>query len=153
MSWSIIIPIIIFGLLFVMLEIFVLPGFISGIIGGLLVVFGVYQSFLVYGATAGFITLLATIFLFIIAMVMFFKSGTWKKVALSDSIDSKVNTISDELKPGDKGTSISRLAPMGKAFINNEYFEVTTNGEFVDENQTIIVIKIEGNRIYVKKNV
>jgi membrane-bound ClpP family serine protease len=151
MTWSIIIPIIVFGLALVFLEIFVLPGMISGIIGGLLVIYGVYQSFLVYGAVVGGITLLLTILIFVLGMVLFFKSGTWKKVALNTSIDSKVNTINPDLKAGDTGKTISRLAPMGKAYINNEYFEVSTNGEYVEENSQIIVLKIEGNRILVKK--
>ena len=151
MIWSVIIPLIVLGLLLVLLEIFVLPNFVAGIVGGILVVFGVYQSYASYGATAGHITLLITIVVFAIAMFAFFKSGTWKKVALSDVIDGKMNTIDADLKPGDTGKSISRLAPMGKALINNEYYEVATNGEFVDENQDITVFKIEGNRIFVRK--
>lgn len=151
MSWSVIIPLIVFGLLMVMLEIFVLPGLVVGIIGGLVVVFGIYQSYASYGSMAGHITLLSTVAVFIIGMIVFFKSGTWKKVALGDVIDSKMNTIEKELNPGDKGKSISRLAPMGKALINNEYYEVSTNGEFIDENQEITVIKVEGSKILVKK--
>ncbi len=152
MSWSVIIPLIVFGLLMVMLEIFVLPGLVVGIIGGLVVVFGVYQSYASYGAFAGHITLLSTIAVFVIGMIVFFKSGTWKKVALGDVIDSKMNTIEKELNPGDKGKSVSRLAPMGKAIINNEYYEVSTNGEYVDANQGIEVLKVEGSRILVKKS-
>jgi len=151
MVWSVIIPLIIFGLLLVLLEIFILPGMVAGIIGGLLVVLGVYQSYASYGVLAGTITLFSTIAIFVVAMILFFKSGTWKKVALSEVIDGKMNTIDSIIQPGDKGKTISRLAPMGKAFINNEYYEVSTNSEFVDENEDIVVIKIEGNKIFVSK--
>jgi membrane-bound ClpP family serine protease len=151
MAWSVIIPVIVFGLLLVLLEIFILPGLVAGIVGGLLVVFGVYQSYLAYGVMAGSIVLFATIAVFIILMVLFFKSGTWRKVALSDVVEGKMNTIDKTLKAGVTGKTISRLAPMGKALINNDYCEVTTNGEFVDENEEIIIVKIEGNKIIVRK--
>ncbi len=151
MSWSVIIPIIVFGLLLVMLEIFVMPGFVAGVIGGLIVIYGVYQSYATYGTLAGNIVLLSTIAISVIALILFFKSGMWKKVALSDVVEGKMNTLDDILRIGDHGKSISRLAPMGKALINNVYYEVSTNGEFVDENQEIEVIKIEGSKIFVKK--
>jgi len=151
MSWSFIIPIIVFGLVMVMLEIFVLPGFVAGVVGGLVVVYGVYQSYAVYGATAGSITLFATIAVFVLTLVLFFKSGMWKKVALSDVVDGKMNTLENIPSPGDRGKAISRLAPMGKALINNEYYEVSTNGEFIDADQEIEVIRTEGGKVLVKR--
>ncbi len=151
MNWEIIIPLIIFGLLLVFTEIFLLPGFIVGIVGGVIVIFALYKTYDVYGISAAAMTTLITIAVFVIFMVIFFKSKTWKKVALSDTIDGKVNVIDSNINPGDKGKTISRLAPMGKAIINNEYYEVTTNGEFIDENEDISVIKIEGNKIFIKK--
>ncbi len=151
MTWSVIIPLIILGLLLVLLEIFILPGLVAGIVGGLIVIFGIYQSYSSYGTAAGTITLLSTIAVFIILMVVFFKSGTWKKLALSDAIGSKMNTIDKPMHIGDKGIAISRLAPMGKAMFGNEYFEVSTNGDFIDENTEITIIKVEGNKIFVKR--
>lgn len=151
MSWSVIIPLIVFGLMLVLLEIFILPGLVAGIVGGLIVVFGIYQSYASYGAVAGTITLLSAIALFVILMVIFFKSGTWRKVALSDAIEGKMNTLEKPIYPGDIGISISRLAPMGKAMFGNEYVEVSTHGEFIDENTKITVIRVEGNKVFVKK--
>ena len=150
MTWFSILPLIILGLLLVVLEIFILPGIISGVVGGILVVFGIYQSYVIYGPFAGTMTLFATIVAFALIMFLFFRSGTWKKIALSDVVDGKTNVINPEIKVGDIGTTISRLAPIGKAIINNEYFEVRTNGEYLSENNKISVTKIENNNIYVR---
>jgi len=151
MSWIVIISIIFFGLLFVLLEIFILPGLISGIIGGLLVIFGIVKSYTEYGSTAGHLTLLATILVFTIVMTIFFKTKALDRISLLDVIDGKVNTLDSKLKIGDTGKTISRISPMGKAIINGEQYEVSTNGGFINEKTDIIVFKIEGNKIFIKE--
>ncbi len=152
MTWTIIIGLIVLGLLLVLLEIFLLPGLIAGIIGGLIVIFAIIKAYIDHGATAGTITLIATIAAFVLLMIMLFQSKTWRKLTLHDAIDSKVNIIKeDSIKVGDIGKSISRISPMGKALFNNEYFEVASNVNFIDENKAIIIVKIEGNKIFVKE--
>jgi membrane-bound ClpP family serine protease len=71
---------------------------------------------------------------------------------LKTDLDGKTNVIeADSVKVGDEGISISRLAPMGKALINNQYFEVSSSGDFIDEQSKVVVTKIEFNKIYIKK--
>jgi len=59
-----------------------------------------------------------------------------------------VNTCKVEV--GQTGMTSSRLAPMGKALINNQYYEVHSTGAFIDQNEEIIVVKVEGLSIFVK---
>jgi membrane-bound ClpP family serine protease len=40
---------------------------------------------------------------------------------------------------------------MGKAKIKNNYFEVSSLGEFIDNGEEIEIINIENNKIYVKQ--
>jgi membrane-bound ClpP family serine protease len=54
-----------------------------------------------------------------------------------------------EIKVGDEGTSVSRLAPSGKALINNEIIEVHTFGEFIDQEKELTVISVKENKITV----
>jgi membrane-bound serine protease (ClpP class) len=71
---------------------------------------------------------------------------------LKTNIDSKVNVIDDiKVKVGDTGKADSRLVPAGKAFINGEYFEVRTTGEFIDPGTELVVTKVEFNKIFVKR--
>jgi membrane-bound ClpP family serine protease len=152
MTWTVIAILIVIGFLFLLLEVLVLPGTnIAGFIGFALIAIGVWQAFASYGNLAGSLTLAGSVVFSVVALYYSLKSGTWKRASLNKSIDSKVNVIDEnEIKIGDCGNTVSRLAPMGKAFINNAYFEVKTQGEFVDEGTEIEVISIEFNKITVK---
>lgn len=152
MTWTIIAVLIGVGFLFLLLEILVLPGTnIAGVLGFVLLGIGIWQAYAVYGGVAGTIALLLIVIFSIIALYIALKSNTWKRAALNKNIEGRVNVIDiDKIKPGDKGKAISRLAPMGKAIINGEYFEVKTNGEFIDQETEIEVVKIEYNKVFVK---
>ena len=153
MHWILIATLIIIGLVFLALEILVIPGVgIAGIIGFILIAFGVWQTYAAHGMLAGHLVLAGTFALTILTLVLSLRGKTWKKLALSTAIDSKVNTIDEKLlKPGDSGKTVSRLAPMGKALINGEFYEVSTNGDFIDQQTEIEVLKIEYNKIIVKR--
>ncbi len=151
MSWLLIITLIVVGLLMLILEILVVPGFILGIAGFGLLVFGIYNSYFHYGLFAGNITLMATLIFTVILLVLTLRSKTWNKLKLKTQNTGRVNEIDENIvKSGDIGLSISRLAPSGKAEFKNEFFEVRTFGEFIDQNKEIEIIKISENKIYVK---
>jgi len=151
MTWTLIIILILVGFLFLLLEILVLPGTnIAGILGFVLIGIGVYFAFKI-GTTEGVITLSASVVCSVAFLYIVLKSNTWKKLTLKSEIDSKVNVIDEsKVKRGDAGITVSRLAPAGKAMINNEYFEVHTIGEFIDPDTDIVVTKVDFNKIYVK---
>jgi membrane-bound ClpP family serine protease len=152
MSWTIIAVLILVGFLFLLLEVLVLPGTnVAGFIGFALVAIGVWQAYAGHGALAGSLTLAGTIVFSVAALYLSLKSGTWKRAALKSNIDGKVNLVdAEKIKIGDTGHAVSRLAPMGKAMINDEYYEVKTLGEYLDPGTKIEVISIEFNKITVK---
>ena len=152
MTWTIIAVLIVVGFLFLLLEILVLPGTsIAGIIGFILIGIGVWQAYAVHGGTAGTLTLVGSVILSVVALYFALKSQTWRRASLSSNIGSRVNLVApDSIKPGDTGKTVSRLNPMGKAFINGEYYEVRTKGEYLDQGTEIEVVKIDINKITVK---
>lgn len=152
MTWTIIAVLIVVGFLFLLLEILVLPGTnVAGIIGFVLIAIGVWQAYAGYGPVAGSFTLAGSVVFSIFALYFSLKSGTWQRAALQKNIDGKVNLVdAGKIKVGDTGKTVSRLAPMGKAIINEEYFEVKTLGEYLDPGTEIEVIEIEFNKITVK---
>jgi membrane-bound ClpP family serine protease len=153
MTWTIIAVLVAVGFLFLLLEILVLPGTnIAGVVGFVLLAIGIWQAYAVYGGMAGTITLLATLFLSAATLYYALKSKTWSKAALNKNIDSRVNVIDHtKINQGDKGTTVSRLAPMGKAEFYGEYYEVNALGQFIDPGTEIEIVKIEHNKITVKK--
>ena len=153
MFWLVIAVLILIGLMFLVLEILVIPGVgIAGLIGFALIAIGIWQTYAVYGSEAGHYALAGTIVLTILTLVLSLRSRTWRNVMLKTEIDGKVNVI-DEVKihPGDEGKAVSRLVPAGKALINGEFYEVRTNGTFIDQDTLIVVEKIEENKIIVKQ--
>jgi len=82
--------------------------------------------------------------------IFFFRYKTWKPLMLKTEIDSKVNVLDTNITVGMEGKTVSRLAPAGKAVFENIMEEVFSQNEFIDENQQVIITKIEGNKIIVK---
>lgn len=152
MTWTVIAILIVVGFLFLLLEILVLPGTnVAGFIGFALIAIGVWQAYVTHGNLAGSLTLVGSVIFSGVALYYSLKSGTWKRASLKKSIDSKVNVIDEtKIKIGDSGKAVSRLAPMGKAIINSVYFEVKTQGKFIDQGTDIEVINIDFNKITVK---
>ena len=154
MSWGIIITFIVIGLLFLLLEVLVIPGTtVAGIAGGALIGVGIWQAYASHGSTAGHITLGATLLATLMLLIIALKSKTWDRAKLKTEITGKsnVNMLTEgEVKIGDTGTSISRLNPMGRAKINDKYYEVYSNQGFIDQNKQIIVQKIQQSKIFVK---
>ncbi|MBK6963613.1 MAG: hypothetical protein IPH20_06585 [Bacteroidales bacterium] len=152
MSLTLIIILIIAGLLFVLLEVLVIPGTtVVGIAGFALIVFAVWEGYHVFGSPTGHFIMAGTVFLTILAVVLAFKSNTWNKLMLKTEISGKVNEIDTEkIHEGDVGKAVSRITPAGKAVFNNEFFEVHTNGDFIDQEMEVVVTQIVDNKIFVK---
>lgn len=134
-----------------MLEILVIPGVgVIGILGGLLIVVAIYGAYSI-SATYGHIALLASVVLSVASIYFSLKSKTWKKASLSVSTDGRVNVIDEnEVKEGDTGITVSRLAVVGNARINDKIFEVESTKGFIDTHTKVEVTKVTGNKIYVK---
>ena len=72
-------------------------------------------------------------------------------MALKTDIDSKLVSTRDlNIKPGDEGITISRLAPIGKARVNGIVVEAKAMDELIDENTSVEVIRIDGYNVIVQ---
>lgn len=151
MTWIIILALIALGIIFILLELLVIPGttFI-GIIGLIALILGVYQTFVIYGTGWGIFALIGTSIFSIVVLVMSLRSKTWKKAMLSTNSDSKMDQVQHKFKLGDEGICVSRLTPMGKARFGNEFVEVSSFGDFLDPETKIHIIEIKNNKIFVE---
>ncbi|MFM6982732.1 MAG: NfeD family protein [Chitinophagaceae bacterium] len=150
MMTALIIALIVLGLVLILLELFVTPGFVTGLLGGIAWFYALYKIYQVYGKVSGHLALAGLILLMIACVVIAVKSGVWDKVSLHSNVDGKVNTLPD-IKIGDSGYTSSALRPMGRMVIDNQSIEVTSMGELIDTGAYVEVIKIENNKIYVKQ--
>jgi membrane-bound ClpP family serine protease len=151
MTLTAIILFIVLGVVLILLEFLVIPGTtIAGFGGIALLGLGVYFSYDLYGADTGHWVLAGTGGFMILALIISLRAKTWKKLMLNSSIDSQMNTLEEDIKAGDTGITISRLNPMGKIMIGNEYYEAKAINEIIDPNKEIIVVKVSGGSIIVK---
>ncbi len=152
MPWILIVTLIIIGLLLLMLEVLVIPGTtIAGIIGAACIIFAIWQAYTIHGTLAGHSTVGGTLIISALSLFYVIRTKTWSKIMLKTEVKGKVNVIEkNEVKVSDTGISISRLAPSGKALINDKLFEVHSLEGFIDQDMDIVVKKIRFNKIIVK---
>ncbi|MCC6817492.1 MAG: NfeD family protein [Bacteroidia bacterium] len=150
MGTALIIALIILGLILILLELFVTPGFVTGALGGVAWYYALYKIYHEFGTVSGHCALAGLLLLLIACIVIAVKSGVWEKVSLKSSVEGKVNEMPD-VKLGDSGYTSSALRPMGRMVLNNISLEVTSFGELVEAGAFVEVVKIENNKIYVKQ--
>jgi membrane-bound ClpP family serine protease len=150
---AVIIILIVLGILLFVIEFLLIPGVtIAGIGGLVLTVFGVYKAFSDFGPSVGIWVLLGTLLLSVFVIVMSLRARTWNRLMLKTNVNSTVdkNLTEDQVKTGDRGTTVTRLAPMGKIVVNDLVREAKSVEGFIDEHTEIEIVSIEGTRISVK---
>ena len=146
--------VILLGVIFLLLEIFLLPGItVSGIAEFVFLVGGIAYAYMYMGPVAGNISLLIAGLLLAGSFIYFIKSKSLRRISLTTNIDSKVDTSDlNKINIGDEGITQSRLNPIGKVFINNLIVEAKSiNGEMIDEDTEVVVNKVDWSNILVSR--
>jgi membrane-bound ClpP family serine protease len=149
-----VILLIVLGILLFVIEFLLVPGVtVAGIGGLILTVFGVYKAFSDCGPEVGVWVLIGTILLSVFVIAMSLRARTWSKLMLKTNVDGTVdhNLTEEEIKVGDKGLAVTRLAPMGKIMVNDMVREAKSLEGYIDEHTEIEIVSIEGTRISVIK--
>jgi membrane-bound serine protease (ClpP class) len=160
--------IFIVGIILLLLEIFVIPGFgIFGILGIIFIIGGLFLSMLsdfemidwnmISGAIIQLAASLTSTFIIIIILLRFLpKSTMLNKLVLQDKVEAKSGYADKEVFPdiiGVVGTALTDLRPSGAAMINGKRIDVVTEGDYIDHGSEIIVKIAEGSKIVVIKKV
>lgn len=150
--WWIIATLVLTGILLMLVEMLLTPGVgVAGLLS--LGSFGtaVWYSFNKFGYTAGWISLVVVTVILVLMLVVILRSGTWKRLSLRTEIDSKVNTESEQVKAGDRGVCVTRLAPLGTARFGGLSCEVKSfDNSMLAAGTEVEVVCVEDNRIEVK---
>jgi membrane-bound ClpP family serine protease len=142
---------ILFGIILIVLEILIIPGFIVGIIGGIFILSGLLWTASVLGNQAAIITGIVTLLLLGVCILLAFKTGVWKKFSLQIKLEGRVNEIdTSTIKIGDSGVAVSSLRPMGTIRVNGIKFQASTEGRIVPPNFPVLIVRIEGDRVIVE---
>jgi membrane-bound ClpP family serine protease len=141
------------AIILLVIELLIIPGIsFAGIGAFILFVIGISIAYTKLGSQSGNITLLASILLIVITIYFALKPNTWKRVALTSTIDSKAANIEElnTLKVGDIGIARTRLAPMGEIEVNGIVCEAQSIGEYINAGTEIEIIKTEQSKITIK---
>ena len=150
----VVISVIVLGILFMLIEIFLLPGIsIAGIAGAMFLIGGIVYSYMFLGSSAGNITLADSAVTLGLTFFGLLKSKSLERISLKTNIDEKVdNSYLLKIAAGDIGVAISRLNPIGKILVNDIEAEGKSfDGEFIEEDSEIVVIKVETYNVLVKR--
>lgn len=150
----VIFAVLLLGIVFMLIEIFLLPGIsIAGIAGAIFLIGGIAYAYIFQGSTVGNISLAGTALLFGGSFFWLLKSKSLQKISLETNIDAKVdNSFLQQVAVGDTGITLSRLNPIGQVLIKDIEMEGKSyDGDFIDEDTEIEIVKIESHNVLVKK--
>lgn len=155
------------GVVLILLEVLVIPGFgIAGVLGILLVLASFVLSLLPHVGSISFdeilnaITLVGLSFIFafvlVIPVVKFVpKTKTFQKLILDTSETKQEGFRSTpeayEQFLGAEGVALSILRPSGIGLFDGHRLNVVAEGEFIDPKEKIKIIKVEGYKVIVRK--
>ena len=172
-NWEILVFII--GVILILLEIFVTPGFgVLGILGILMAFMGLtlslidnvhfnFENVSLKRVSVALMTVTVGVFGGIVLSLwlgrfMFSRDrGPLKKLSLKSVQDVKDGFISIDSSlltlVGKTGISKTVLRPAGKVEIDNEVHDAVTLGEFIDKGKTVKVLKVEATQLYVEEEI
>ncbi len=158
------------GIALLAIEIFLIPGFgLFGITGIGCILLGLilsFQDFIVPRTPANFGEFRINIFMILCSLLgsviagftlLIFMPGIpmFRRIVLTTAEKPEFGFVSStpvatSKLVGKKGVVITTLRPAGRIEIENESYDVVTEGDFVEKGHVVEVIEVRGNRIVVK---
>ena len=150
---GLIIVLMIIGIVLLLVETFLIPGFaITGILGICSIGASCYFGYIEFGWLGALVTILIAAAIIGLMLLIFLKSKTWDKLTLKNKIDSKVDSTAEDkgLTVGMKGIAQTRLNPIGRAKFGTLTIEVKSEGEFIDAQEEIVIDYFDDEKVIVK---
>ena len=152
------------GLVLLALEIFVIPGFgIAGVVGILALGGGLALSLVGVGATGALVlwavgrvalSLLIAIGVSLVLLRLLPHLPYGRSLVLATGLDARAGYASapetDRKWVGTRGTAATTLRPAGIAWLQGERVDVVSQGEYIEADVPIEVVRVDGNRIVVR---
>ncbi len=158
--------IFVIGVILLLIEIFVIPGFgIFGVLGIVMIVTGLFMGLISdlpifdFSSISGALVQLASSFL-LSGIVIFIlsrtlpKTNAWNRMILNKGIESSsgysaIPKVHELL--GKKGKAISDLRPAGIAEIEGKRIDVVTEGDYIETGNEVEVIEVRASKVVVKR--
>lgn len=149
-----IIALFVLGILLIMAEVFIIPGFgvagISGIVAIALSLFYIFPN----PTIALNVMAVVAVFTILFAVVIFKKFGSsrlWGNIALQTDSSSYFSSSNKKELLHRKGHAITDLRPAGIIEVDQEKVDVISEGGFIEKGQLVKIIAVNGSKIKVRK--
>ncbi|GAB4282825.1 MAG: nodulation protein NfeD [Candidatus Rifleibacteriota bacterium] len=147
------------GLILLLLEIFVIPGFgITGVSGILAVSFSIIMVFGgIYSALYAVAQIICYSMVFLVGIYYWGpKLKIFDRFVLKEEMAADQGFVAIEKGLYDhliglEGVAVSPCRPSGKVKIGDERYDVVSDGEFIEKGSRVCVRKVEGTRIVVRQ--
>jgi len=150
MTVALIIALMAAGMMLLVAEVAIIPGFgIAGVAAGLFLVGGVATAWHYYGLAWGVGSLLGAGALTVITIILAPRTRAGKALVLEAAITDQ--HVSEELTGllGQRGVATTPLRPAGAVELGGRRVDVVTEGQFVDAGAAVEVVAVEGARVVV----
>ena len=153
MDWLTIALLLLFGLLFLAVEVIFIPGTtVVGLVGFCLLIAGIWFSYRDLGTNTGHVLLTSSAVVVALLVYLGLRPKNLNRMALTNVNHARVQDVRHpDVMPGTTGRTLSALRPAGTALFDDDRREVTTRGEFVAAGSEVRVLAIEHNRIVVER--
>ena len=132
-----IIMLIIVGILLLVAELVLLPGIsVAGIGAFLSLAVAAVYGFFLYGILGGSV-----------------RANTWQRLSLKSTIDatSTPTPEQNDIRIGQRGETLTRLAPMGKVQVGDVTVEAKSVDAYIDPRQVVEVIGYDNTAVVVRR--
>ena len=144
---ALVVGLIIGGLLLLLLEVFVIPGFgVAGVVGTGSVIAGIVVAWKYLGPVYGVLAIGAGVGS--TALLLYFFPR--KKLMLDAKQTGQAAPARLAELLGKTGRSITPLRPAGTVQIGDETVDVVTDGGYVESGCNVRVVRVEGVRVVVE---
>jgi len=146
-----VIAVLVLGLLLLLAEVAIVPGFgVAGVLGMLALAAGAIAAWTELGpfwgtVTGGVSIIAAGVMLYVIP-----KSKAGRRMVLEHSQAQAASQEDRSDLVGRRGITVTPLRPIGRVRFGQDEVDVMTEGEYIEPNQEVEVMTVEGPRVVVR---
>ena len=154
-DWGMIILFLSTGFIFLLIELFIIPGFgFMGLLGLGMMAWAIFKAWQI-GTTCGVTSLVVSLIAITAVLIIISKTKLCEKMRLKnkETHHNGFNAHNQDLKEllNKEGQALSHLRPAGTAIIDNQRVDVVTDGIYLDPETKIKVAEVKGGRVVVKE--
>lgn len=146
-----IVAVLVLGLLLLLAEVAVVPGFgVAGVLGMLALAAGAIAAWTELGPFWGTVTGAIAIIMSGVMLYVLPKSRAGRRMVLEHSQAEAVSQQDRKALVGRRGITVTPLRPIGRVRFGHEEVDVMTEGEYIESDQEVEVMTVEGPRVVVR---